>query len=227
METQVCIYCRRTLDLSQLLERGGKYRCKDENGCLEYQNRDDSVDSGENADYISDVVKSSLMEARQRIAAYKTATDDLKKIGTGDHDRISEESIPEFAWMKSVVDVLASEYKENHKYIFQYDGTNNPEYRIAFNDADNQMNFTVRIHSLAGSGYALTVARGETTADQDRLYDEFIYKSYPGDQREDVVQDLSVMLIAFQEEKGILSALLNAFRMEIESGSYHHDSEGC
>ena len=35
METNVCIYCHRALELNRLLEKAGKYRCKDENDCLE------------------------------------------------------------------------------------------------------------------------------------------------------------------------------------------------
>ena len=123
METKICIYCRRTLDLNKLLEKAGKYRCKDENNCLEYQNREDPANSIENTDYISDVVKSYLIEARQRIATYKNTKDHQTKSSMGDTVKISEESIAEFTWMKSVVDVLASEYKENNKFVFQYDET--------------------------------------------------------------------------------------------------------
>jgi hypothetical protein len=224
MESKVCIYCRRTLDLNKLSEKAGKYRCKDENDCLEYQTKEDPANSIENADYISDVVKSSLIEAAQRIATYKSTRDYQTKSGIEDDVKISQESIAEFAWMKSVVDVLASEYKEKNKFAFQYDETKNNEYKISFNDADNKLYFTVKIENITGSRYSLIVAKGDIAANTDHLYKEFIYKSYPGSQREDVIKDLSVILIAFEGEKDLISALLNEFRIEIESRYYKNDA---
>ena len=223
METKICIYCRRTLDLNELLEKAGKYRCKDENSCLKYQDREDPANSTENADYISHVVKSSLIEAAQRIAAYKSTKDYQTKSSIGDNVKISQESIAEFEWMKSVVDVLASEYKENYKFVFQYDETKSNEYKISFNDADKNLYFTVKIDNITGSRYSLTVAEEDIVTDAAHLYKEFIYKLYPSSQREGVIKDLSVILIAFEEEKDLISALLNEFRVEIESRYYNND----
>ncbi|MBU4372761.1 MAG: hypothetical protein L6300_06460 [Syntrophaceae bacterium] len=225
METNICIYCRRTLELSELLEKAGKYRCKDENKCLEYQTREDPANSVGNTDYISDLVKSSLIEARQRIATYKRTKDHQTNSSIGDNVKISEESIAEFTWMKSVVDVLASEYKENNKFVFQYDETKNNEYKISFNHADNNFYFTVKIDSITGSRYSLIVAKEDIVANKDPLYEEFIYKSFPSSEREDVIKDLSVILIAFKEETDLISALLTEFRMEIESRSYNNGTE--
>jgi hypothetical protein len=225
METKTCMYCRRTLDLNELLEKAGKYRCIDENNCLEYQMREDPANSIDNTDYISDVVKSSLIEARQRIVTYKNKKDHQTQSSTGDNVKISEESTAEFKWMKSVVDVLASEYKENHKFVFQYDETKNNEYNISFNDGDNNLHLKVKIDNITGSRYSLIVSPKDIITDKDHLYEEFIYKSYPSSQREDVIKDLSVILLAFKEEKEHISALLNEFRMEIEARSYN-DAEG-
>lgn len=225
METKICIYCRRTLDLNELFEKAGKYRCIDENNCLEYQTREDPANSIENTDYISDVVKSSLIEARQRIVTYKSTKDHQTQSSTGDNVKISEESIAEFRWMKSVVDVLASEYKGNHKFVFEYDEVKKSEYKISLNDADNNLHFTVKIDNNAGSRYSLIVAKEDIVANKDHLYEEFIYKSYRNSQREDVIKDLSVILLAFKEEKNHISALLNEFRMEIESRSYNNEAE--
>ena len=224
METKICIYCGRTLDVNQLIDKAGKYRCKDENNCLEYQTREDPANSIENADYISDVVKSSLIEAAQRIATYKGAKDDQTKSSIGDHVESSEESIAEFRWMKSVLDALALEYKKNQKFVFQYDETKNNQYKISFNDADNNLYFTVKIDHMNGSRYTLTVAKEEMVASTDHLYKEFIYKLYPNNRREDVIRDLSVILIALEEEKARIPVLLNAFRTEIES-RYHRCGE--
>jgi hypothetical protein len=227
METKICMYCRRTLDLNELSAKAGKYRCKDENNCLEYQMREDPANSIENTDYISDVVKSSLIEARQRLVTYKSTKDHQTQSSMGDKDNVgmSEESIAEFKWMKSVVDVLASEYKENHKFVFQYDATKSNEYKISFNDADNNLHFTVKIDNSTGSRYSLIVSPKDILTDKDHLYEEFIYKSYPSSQREDVVKDLSVILFVFKEEKDHISALLNEFRMEIEARSYNNYAE--
>jgi hypothetical protein len=220
METKICIYCRRTLDLNDLLEKAGKYRCKDENNCMEYQNREDSADSVESSDYISDLIKSSMLEAEKRIATYKKTKDYQTKSSMEDNVKISDESIAEFTWMKSAVDVLASGYKENSKFVFQYDEINNNKYKMSFNDADNNLYFTVKIDNIAGSGYSLIVAKEDIVASTDHLYKEFIYKLYPGSQREDVIKDLSVILMVFEEEKDLMSALLNEFRTEIESRYY-------
>jgi hypothetical protein len=223
METKICIYCQRTLDLNTLSEKVGKYRCKDENECLEYQTKDDPANSIENADYISNVVKSSLIAAAQRIATYKSTKDYQTKSNMGDDITISQESKAEFAWMKSVVDVMASEYKEKNKFAFHYDETKHNECKISFNDSDN-LNYTAKIENITGSRYSLIVAKGDIAADRDHLYKEFIYKSYPGSQREDLIKDLSVILIAFEEEKDLISALLNEFRIEIESRYYKNDA---
>ena len=224
METKSCIYCGRTLNVNELVEKAGKYRCKDEMSCLEYQDREDPANSVENPDYISDVVKSSLGEAAQRIAAYKRTANDRTKSSIGENGRISQEFITEFAWMKSCLDVLASQYKENHKFLFQYDETNSNEYKISFNDADKNLVFTVKIDNTTGSRYSLSVAKEGMAADTDPLYKEFIYKSYPDSEREDVIKDLSVILIVLEEEKDLISVLLSEFRMEIESRYYHHDA---
>jgi hypothetical protein len=224
METKICIYCGRTLDVNQLIDKAGKYRCKDENNCLDYQTREDPADSIENADYISDVVKSSLTEAAQRIATYKGTKGDQTKSSIKDHVESSEESIAEFRWMKSVLDALALEYKKNQKFVFQYDETKNNRYKISFNDADNNLYFTVKIDHMNGSRYSLTVAKEEMVASIDPLYKEFIYKLYPNNRREDVIQDLSVILIALEGEKDLIPALLNAFRLQIES-RYHRCDE--
>lgn len=223
METNVCIYCHRTLNLNQLLEKAGKYRCKDENNCLEYQNGPDPADSADSADYISALVKSSLSEAAQRIAAYKKIKEDRTKSGSGEIGKTSPESIAEFAWLKSVLDVLAAEYKDNQQWVFQYDETKGGEYKIALNDADSRLHLTVKIDNVTGSGYWLTVAKEDAAAGAEPLYKEFIYKRYPGSQREDVIKDVSVILLAFAGEKDLRSALLNEFRMEIESRYYKSD----
>jgi hypothetical protein len=223
METKICIYCGRALDMNLLIDKAGKYRCKDENNCLDYQTREDPADSIENADYISNIVKSSLSEAAQRIAVYKGAKDDQAKGGAEDHAERSEESLAEFTWMKSVVDALALEYQKNQKFVFQYDETMKNEYIVSFNDADHHLYFTVKIDHISGSRYSLTVAREERVADTDPLYGEFIYKSYPIRQREDVIEDLSVILIVLEKEKDMIPALLYKFRNEIESRYYRCD----
>jgi len=69
----------------------------------------------------------------------------------------------------------------------------------------------------------LITAKGEIADNTDPLYKEFIYKSYPGSRRDDLIQDLSVILIALDGEKDLISALLNEFRMEIESRYYDSD----
>ncbi|MCL5808903.1 MAG: hypothetical protein M1418_10275 [Deltaproteobacteria bacterium] len=223
METKVCIYCHRTLESNRLLEKAGKYRCKDENDCLEYQNGADPADSADSADYISAVVKSSLSEAAQRIAAYKRIKEDRTKGGSGESGKASQEAIAGFARLKSVLDVLAVEYKDDHQLAFQYDETKNVEYRISLNDADSHLHLTVKMDNVTGSGYWLTVAGENAAADADPLYQEFIYKRYPGSQREDVIKDVSVILLAFAGEKDLRAALLNEFRMEIESRYYKSD----
>jgi hypothetical protein len=223
METKSCIYCGRTLDVDRLLEKAGSYRCKDENNCLEYQAGEDPADSTDNADYISEIVKSSLAEAAQRITAYKDAKEDQAKSSMGDRVEISQESIEEFTWMKSAVEALALEYKENQKFVFQYDETKKNEYQISFNNADPPLYFTVKIVHRDGPGYTLIAAKGDMADNTDTLYKEFIYKSYPGSQREDLIQDLSVILLTLNGEKDLISAILNEFRMEIETRCYHSD----
>lgn len=224
METKICIYCGRTLDVNQLKDKDGKYRCKDENNCLDYQTREDPANSIDDADYISNIVKSSLTEAAQRIAMYKRKKDDRTKSGSGDDVESSEESIAEFRWMKAVVDAIALEYKKNQKFIFQYDETLNNQYTISLNDAEHHLYFTVKIDHVGGSRYSLTVAKEDVVAGTDHLYNEFIYKLYPDNRREDVIQDLSVILIALEGEKDVIPALLKEFRLEIES-RYHRCDE--
>lgn len=223
METKNCIYCGRTLDVDRLLERAGTYRCKDENNCLEFQAGEDPADSVESVDYISDMVKSSLAEAAQRIAAYKGAREHRSKGGGGDQPDTAQESSDERTWMRSALEALALEYKENKKFVFQYDETKNNEYEILFNDTDQQLYITVNVDPRDGSSYSLITAKGEIADNTDPLYKEFIYKSYPGSRREDLIQDLSVILIALDGEKDLISGLLNEFRMEIESRYYHSD----
>ena len=223
METKTCIYCGRTLGVNELLEKAGKYRCKNENDCLEYQNGEDGT-SLENPDYLSDLVKSSLSEGSERIDAYKRTRDDRTRGNTGDGVTVSEDAIAEFAWMKSVLDVLASEYREKHRFAFQYNDNKKNEYKISFDDTDNDLHFTVTIENIAGSRYTLSVAKRDIVANKDPLYEQFIYKSYPIDQKEDVIKDLSVILIALEGEKDLISALLDEFRMEIESRQYHGDA---
>ncbi len=224
METKTCIYCGRTLGLNELLEKGGKYRCKDENDCLEYQNGKDPGNSLEDADYISDLVKSSLSEGSERIDSYKRIKDDRIRGDQGDGAKLSEEAVAEFSWMKSVLDVLASEYKEKDRFVFQYNDNKKNEYRISFDDADNDLHFIVTIENSAGSRYTLSVAKRDIGADEDPLYGQFIFKSYPIDRNEDVLKDLSVILMAIEGEKDLISALLDEFRMEIESRQYHGDA---
>jgi hypothetical protein len=214
MATEVCIYCGRTLDSSELVNKAGKYRCKNEQDCLDYQTRDDSADFRDDPQYMPNLVKSSLSEAAERIAAYKTQKDNA---------RISEEAIAEFVWMKAVIDALVGEYHEKPKFAFQYDENNN-EYKVYFNDADHSRSFIVKIGILAGLRYSLIVAKADRPAGAEDLYQEFIYKSYPGDQREDVIKDLSFILLACEGEEGLQSALLSEFRREIESRQYHDEA---
>jgi len=224
METKTCIYCGRTLGVNELLEKAGKYRCKDENNCLEYQDGEDPGNFIENADYISNLVKSSLSEGSERIAVYKRTKDDQTRGDKGDGVKVSEDAIAEFTWMKSVLDVLASEYTEKHRFVFQYNDNKKNEYKISFDDADNDLHFTVTAENTSRSRYTLRVAKRDTVANKDPLYEQVIYKSYPIDQKEDVIKDLSVILIAIEGEKDLISALLDAFRMEIESRQYHGDA---
>jgi len=224
METKTCIYCGRTLGLNELLEKAGKYRCKDENNCLEYQNGRDGGNSLEDADYISDLVKSSLSEGSERIDAYKRTRDDRTRGNTGDGATVSEDALAEFAWMKSVLDVLAAEYREKQRFVFLYNDNKKNEYKISFDDTDYDLHFTVTIENIAGSRCTLSVAKRDIGADEDPLYEQFIYKSYPIDEKETVIKDLSVILIAIEGEKNLISALLNEFRMEIESRQYRGDA---
>lgn len=223
METKSCIYCGRTLDASLLIDKAGKYRCKDENNCLDYQTGEDPDGSIKNADYVSGVVKSALTEAAQRITAYKGRTVDRTTDGGGDLVDGTEESINEFAWMKTVVDALATEYQNNRKFVFQFAETERNEYVISFYGEDRRSCFTVKIDHGNGSKYALTVTKDDRVPEADILYREFIYKSYPSSRREDVIKDLSVLLVALQEEEVIIPSLLSEFRQEIESRYYPCD----
>ena len=127
METGVCIYCGRTLDLPALREKGGKYRCKNEDDCLEYQTRVNSPDSPEDPEDMPNLIKSFLIEAAQRISLYKTAKEHAG--GSGD---ASEEATAAWAWLKSALDALAAEYRG--KTRFQFHDDENGGYDISFND---------------------------------------------------------------------------------------------
>jgi hypothetical protein len=225
METKSCIYCGRTLDVKLLIDKAGKYRCKDEYNCLDYQTQEDPADSIENPDYVSGIVKSSLTAAAERIAGYKGTKDDQTTKGSRDHLESAEESVAEWAWMKSVADALASEYQNNKKFVFQSDEAKNHPYRISFNDAAQCLYFTVKIEQRNGAHFALTVAREEGVADADPLYKEFVYKSYPVGRREDLLEDLAVVLLIFNEEKDAIPALLREFRGDIEARCAHGDPE--
>jgi hypothetical protein len=197
--------------LNELLEKAGKHRCRNEHDCLDYQTRDDSAAAADDPDYLSHVVNASLAAAAERIAAYRTA-----KANGG----ISEESIAEFAWMKAVIDVLAAQYKEKGQFEFQYD-ENKGEYVVSFIDADRSRSFKVKTGILAGSRYTLAAAKADRVADPEALYQEFIYKSYPAGRREDLVEDLSVILTALEGGGEGRSALLGEFRREIEARCHH------
>ncbi len=60
--------------------------------------------------------------------------------------------------------------------------------------------------------------------DTDSVFEEFIFKSYPMNRQEDIVKDLSVILLILEEEKDLLPALFNEFRMEVEARHYHGES---
>ena len=224
METKTCIYCGRTLELNKLIEKAGQYRCKDENDCLEYQNGAASGNPLEDADYMSDLVKSSLSEGAERIAVYKRTRAD-RTSGNTEHDvTAAEDAGAEFTWMKSVLDALASEFKEKHRFVFQYNDEKKNEYAISFDGAEHDLHFTVTIANSAGSRYALRAAKRDLAAKEDPFYEQFLYKSYPLDEKEDVIKDVSVILLALEGEKDLASAVLDEFRMEIESRQYHGDA---
>ena len=214
METKTCIYCGRNLGLNELIEKAGRYRCRNENDCLEYQIGEDPDGSMDNADYVSDMIQSSSTEAARRIDGYQRTRADRSQKNEVER---SEESKAEFAWMKTVLDGLASEYKEKDRFIFRYGDVPKNEYEISINDTANDTHFTVKIENPSGSRYSLAVAKEDRIADKDSLYGEFIFKTYPISQREDVIRDLTVILKIFEEATDLLSALLYEFRMEIES----------
>jgi hypothetical protein len=212
METGVCIYCGRTLELPALLEKGGRYRCKDEDDCLDYQTRINSPDSPEEPEDMAGLIKTFLSEAAQRIAACRTAG-----APAGDAGETAEEETAARTWMTAAFAALAAEYRE--KTEFQFHAGENGAYAISFHAADRAGSFTVGLAPLARSRYALTVAAADAAAAGEMLYGEFIYKSYPGSRREEALQDLSVLLLAFAEEEH-RSALLRQFRMELEARCY-------
>lgn len=225
METKICIYCGRTLDLSMLLEKAGTYRCKDENDCLAYQTGEKADDSIDHPDYISDLVKSSLSDAAERVAVYKQAKNHQTIDRTGeDSTKTAEETIAEFARLKSLIDGFASEYKERDRFKFQYEVTLQNEYRISFNDSVDNNNIVIILKNISGSRCLLTVARKLMADDTDSVFEEFIFKSYPMNRQEDIVKDLSVILLILEEEKDLLPALFNEFRMEVEARHYHGES---
>lgn len=218
METKICIYCGRTLDLSMLLEKAGTYRCKDENDCLAYQTGDEEDDSIDHPDYISDIVKSSLSDAAERVAVYKQMKNDQTMMDrTGEDSKTAEETIAEFARLKSLIDGFASEYKERDRFQFQYEEAFQDEYRISFSDSTNNLIFIIKIKNIPGSRCLLTIARKLMADDKDSVFEEFIFKSYPMNRQEDVVKDVSVILLILEEEKDLLPALFNEFRMEVEA----------
>jgi len=208
MDTGVCMYCNRTLALPELLDKGGKYRCKNEEDCLAEQIRLNAPDSPDDPEDLAVWAKSLLAEAEQRIIGYRTAE-------TG--GEASEEALTAFVGIKAAIDALAAEYREKPEYRFQPDEKG--AYAIAFQAADGSGFFKVLVAPLARARYALTVAKTESAADSIDPYREFIYKSYPENQREDLLQDLAVVLLAFAGE-GRRSGLLSQFKREIEARSY-------
>ncbi len=209
MATGVCIYCGRTLDVQELLDKAGKFRCKNEQDCLDYQTRDDAAGNLEDPEYWPRIVKSALGDAAERLAAYGTPKDPA---GTG-------ESAEESGWMRAAIDALAAEYREKPRFAFRYDESGNT-FGVSFGDADRGSHFTAQIGILAGSRYALTVAGADRGGDPGDVYREFIYKTYPADRREEALQDLSVVLLVFDAEEGARPALLGEFRREIEARCY-------
>lgn len=203
MATGVCIYCGRTLDSGQLLDKAGKYRCRNEQDCLDYQTREESTDPWEDPDYLSNWIKSSLGEAERRVASYRE---------TRETPEASEEAKAALAWFKAAVDGLAAQFRDRVAFQEEKGG-----YAISFHDGDRKSPFRVRIGRLDESRFALTVAKAEAPAGDEDLYGEFIYKSYPASRREEVIQDLSVLFLAFAGEAGAQSALLREFRREIEA----------
>ena len=225
METKICIYCGRTLDLSMLSEKVGTYRCKDENDCLAYQTGDEEDDSIDHPDYISDIVKSSLSDAAERVAVYKQMKNDQTMLDhTGEDSKTAEETIAEFARLKSLIDGFASEYKERDRFKFQYEVTLQNEYRISFNDSVDNNNIVIILKNISGSRCLLTVARKLMADDTDSVFEEFIFKSYSMNRQEDVVKDVSVILLILEEEKELLPALFKEFRMEVEARHYRDES---
>jgi hypothetical protein len=212
METGVCIYCGRTLALPALLEKGGKFRCKDEDDCLDYQTRVNSPDSPEEPEDMAGLIKTFLSEAAQRIAACRTDGEPAGEAG----GTAEEEAVR--TWMASALAALAAEYRE--KADFQFHAGENGAYDISYRAADRAGSFTVGLAPLARSRYALTVAAADAAAAGETLYREFIYKSYPGSRREEALRDLSVLLLVLAGEGDRRSALLRQFRMEFEARCY-------
>ena len=207
METGGCMYCGRTPALSELLEKGGKYRCKNDADCLEFQIRTHSPDAPDDP---SAPVKAALAEAAGRLAAY----------GTGpEHVERSADAPAECGWMKAALDLLAAEYREKTEFRFQADGKGG--HAIAFQAADGSGTFKAAVAPLTPSGYALIVARtADSVADGEDLYREFIYKSYPEERRETLLEDLAVVLLAFAGAGERRVALLGRLRREIEARSW-------
>ena len=75
----------------------------------------------------------------------------------------------------------------------------------------------IKIKNIPGSRCLLTIARKLMADDKDSVFEEFIFKSYPMNRQEDVVKDVSVILLILEEEKDLLPALFNEFRMEVEA----------
>ena len=143
---------------------------------------------------------------------------------TGEDSKTAEETIAEFARLKSLIDGFASEYMERDRFQFQYEEVFQDEYRISFSDSTNNLNFIIKIKNIPGSRCLLTVARKLMADDKDSVFEEFIFKSYPMNRQEDVVKDASVILLILEEEKDLLPALFKEFRMEVEARHYRDES---
>lgn len=224
MESKSCIYCGRNLDAGRLLERGGAYRCKDENDCLEYQAGEDPADAADNTDYMAELATSSLARAAERIAAYGGGEDDSPPSGAGDQAESSDEPSGDALWMKAALEALARALQEKKNVAFQFSETGRTLCTLSVGDTDPQGPVTAAVRFHPRSGFSFIAAAGGGTHPADPLYREFIYKSYPGSRREELIGDLSVFLRAFEGDKDRLPAVLHAFRREIESRCCHDDA---
>lgn len=204
METGICIYCGRTLALQELLEKGGTYRCRDEEDCLAYQSGGDAV--GDDPEALADLVRSCLSEAEERLVAYRGEP------AGGD------EALAVFDGMKAALDAFAEAYRG--KEAFRFQSEDGGGYGVAFQAGEGREGFTISVAPQTGSRYGLIVAAGASTAVSEGLYRQFIYKSYPESRMEDLLQDLAVVLLALDAAEGERAVLLERFRREIEPRSY-------